>query len=363
LEEKKIPLITDWEQKIKVWSLLARGQTVQAIIRYFDLHVGLDGFPNHSPDKATIGKIRKELSKLSEDILSTLPVEIGRFAKSLVKEFPPAEDWMFDLLVDYQKGATLTKETKWRLPSLQLWNGKLLPSQKEKWLQFVEWQGKYSRVDFLSLLERTSPPSGINKPLVLKRKNENKFQQDDAIKNDKGLFKQIDDILTESDFKRIFMYMRYSSLLESDSYRIFEYFRVLKSLLNRWCNWKLKYNNRVLLEALEKIIPYLEEYLTESDIIQHFFHDNFEIPKVHNTYSQVLEQLLKDASFLDIPAKNELYIIFSHDLDRWLDTPEFSEHFDSPKYLEWLQEYTISVANLENIYNTFRSSISESLYI
>lgn len=83
---------------------------------------------------------------------------------------PSAPEWMLAMLGDYVRGQPLKKTTKWVYPSTQLWFKILLPSHREKWLQFIEWQGG-NREDFCEEIERCRPPGG-NKPfrLIPKRK-------------------------------------------------------------------------------------------------------------------------------------------------------------------------------------------------
>lgn len=84
MEQKIVnPKIRDWEVKVKVWQRQAIGDKKSAIRRYFELHAGKDGYPELTPDRATIAKICDELRTLSPELVLKLPSEVQAYAKKL----------------------------------------------------------------------------------------------------------------------------------------------------------------------------------------------------------------------------------------------------------------------------------------
>ena len=86
-------------------------------------------------------------------------------------ELPPIPDFMAPLVVDYLPGARVSKEMKLKKapPSAQFWCQELLPSQRDKVLQLVEWLGQ-NREDYQEMIKRHIPGSPSSIRIVPKRK-------------------------------------------------------------------------------------------------------------------------------------------------------------------------------------------------
>ena len=71
---------------------------------------------------------------------------------------PKIEDFMIPLIVNYVHGMKVSKDIQLRVPSAQLWNKKLSPSQRDKILNLVKWLGQDPR-DYVDNISKSSPSS------------------------------------------------------------------------------------------------------------------------------------------------------------------------------------------------------------
>jgi hypothetical protein len=80
---------------------------------------------------------------------------------------PPLPDYLVELANNYTKDKPISKSIEMITPSRQFWNN-LYPSQQEKLLDLVRWLGIDPR-DYISQMEKLSPPKGNSNPLKYKR--------------------------------------------------------------------------------------------------------------------------------------------------------------------------------------------------
>ncbi len=71
-------------------------------------------------------------------------------------ELPQVPEYLEDVVVGYFPGMIISKDIHLLSPSLQYW-GRLLPSQKDKLLELVEWLGYDSR-DYIAKMQMSAPP-------------------------------------------------------------------------------------------------------------------------------------------------------------------------------------------------------------
>jgi hypothetical protein len=90
-------------------------------------------------------KWRKELS---QNRIERHRVEHG--------ELPPLPDYLLEVVDNYTAGQPIDKKIKVKMCSMQYW-AKLDPSQRDEFLELVEWTG-IDRRDYLARLERAAPP-------------------------------------------------------------------------------------------------------------------------------------------------------------------------------------------------------------
>jgi hypothetical protein len=86
-------------------------------------------------------------------------------------ELPLIPDFMAPMVEDYLPGARVSKGMKLKKapPSAQFWCQELLPSQRDKVLQLVEWLGQ-NREDYQEMIKRHIPGSPSPIRIVPKRK-------------------------------------------------------------------------------------------------------------------------------------------------------------------------------------------------
>jgi hypothetical protein len=75
------------------------------------------------------------------------------------KRLPIIDDYMVNLIVNGQKGQTVSKKMELTRPSVQYWSG-LTEESREKFLQLVDWLGKTSRTQYLQDIEKGRPSKG-----------------------------------------------------------------------------------------------------------------------------------------------------------------------------------------------------------
>jgi hypothetical protein len=84
------PRPRDWIMRVKIWQCLARGDSIMATQRFFETHLGDEGYPRYAPSRDTISKIRRELFTLVErlpETLTTLPPEVQAYVISKRPKF------------------------------------------------------------------------------------------------------------------------------------------------------------------------------------------------------------------------------------------------------------------------------------
>jgi len=86
------PLPRDWDIRVRIWQCQARGDSIMATQRCFEVHAGKEGYPKYVPNRDTISKIRSELFTLLErlpEFLPSLPPEVQGY---VVNERPDLKD-------------------------------------------------------------------------------------------------------------------------------------------------------------------------------------------------------------------------------------------------------------------------------
>jgi hypothetical protein len=73
---------------------------------------------------------------------------------------PPVPSFMSGLVLNYSPGMLVSKNMQLITPSVQFWK-KLLPSEKDRLLQLVEWLGQDPR-NYEASIKAMSPPSGAS---------------------------------------------------------------------------------------------------------------------------------------------------------------------------------------------------------
>ena len=72
------------------------------------------------------------------------------------RKLPQVPDHLEDVVVGYYPGMLVSKEIELVIPSVQFWN-RLLPSQKDQFLELAKWLG-YDPRDYIAEMERRAPP-------------------------------------------------------------------------------------------------------------------------------------------------------------------------------------------------------------
>lgn len=98
-------------------------------------------------------------NEVSQDWIEAYKLEHG--------ELPALPEYLLELVNNYTLGEPVHKDIKVKIASVQYWR-RLKPSQKEKFLELVDWLG-LDRRDYLAEMESRRPPGGGKFRLYHKR--------------------------------------------------------------------------------------------------------------------------------------------------------------------------------------------------
>lgn len=151
--------------------LLSAGYSYREVANKLSKAKPPDGLPNpdYLPTERTLRNWLKEWEKKQKAVqvpaqvveTDTKAMPPGNWIerdRATTGELPLVPHWLAPLVLNYQPGARVATGMKLLTPSAQFW-ANLLPSQKDKLLELVEWLGE-SPEDYLWKIEQGRPPGG-----------------------------------------------------------------------------------------------------------------------------------------------------------------------------------------------------------